>query len=442
MSRAAAGWRAGRRLAAAALALVAAAAAGDAGATPRLDLSGYVKSFAVVYDPAAQSGSAAPPPTGAVWALNNRARTVARATFLTWLEANAAYDLSVRIQDRDLAQLTLVPGQAQPSVYRVRDLAPVIWSDRAGDDDRALLLQNLDRLYAKLRGARFDLYVGRQAIAWGSAKAINPTDVIAPFLPTEIDTEDRVGVDAARMRIPLGALSELDLGYVAGRDLAWDRSAAFARARMYVRSTDLTLLSMVFRRNLLFGLDATRAVGGAGVWLEAAQVIVDDRADSPAVPLPGASDDDYFRLSAGADYNLRAGLYGFAEYHFNGAGAAEPRDYLGRLFTTGPTDGAVYQLGRHYAIPGVRWQVSALNTLSVQSLINLSDGSLLVTPYFEHSAGENLYLSLGAFIGIGEAPEAIAVPAGRRAPASDATVLPRFRSEYGAYPDSYYVFLR
>jgi len=87
------------------------------------------------------------------------------------------------------------------------------------------VLQNLDRLYATVAAPHFDLYVGRQAIAWGSARAVNPTDIIAPFLYTEIDTEDRVGVDAARLRIPAGALGEIDAAYVGGEDLEWGQSA-------------------------------------------------------------------------------------------------------------------------------------------------------------------------------------------------------------------------
>ena len=53
-----------------------------------------------------------------------------------------------------------------------------------------------------------------QAIAWGSAFVINPTDVIAPYVYNALDQEERYGVDALRVRVPTGALSETDLGYV------------------------------------------------------------------------------------------------------------------------------------------------------------------------------------------------------------------------------------
>ncbi|MGD8394772.1 MAG: hypothetical protein PVF43_04780 [Candidatus Eiseniibacteriota bacterium] len=407
------------------------------------DLRGYVKTFAVLYDPAGDDVAAEPAAPGTVWALNHRARGILDLDLAPALDLHVAYDLSLRLQDRGLAALSVVPAaQAAPPVYRVADLESILWSDRAGDDDRVLVLQNLDRLSGTLHLDRLDLVVGRQAIAWGSSKVIQPTDIVAPFFPNEIDTEDRAGVDAVRARIPLGALSELDLGYVAGDALEWDASAAFARTRLYVHSTDLTLLAMAFRRNVLLGVDATRAVGGAGVWIEAAQVLVDADQASAAAGLLGVDDDDYLRVTAGADYNLASGLYGFAEYHWNGAGATDPADYLGRLLTTAVRDGAVYQLGRHYVVPGTLWQVSALNTLSAQALFNLTDGSVLVVPQLEHSAGENLYLSVGAFVGFGTAPGTMPVPGSLGSVFGDGASVPRFRSEYGAYPDSYYAFVR
>jgi len=114
--------------------------------------------------------------------------------------------------------------------------------------------------------------VGRQAIAWGNARIINPTDIIAPFSFNELDTEERRGVDAVRVRIPLGMMDELDLGVVAGRDFNRDRSAFFIRGKTYLLKTDLSLLMTGFRKHLMIGFDLSRSVGGAGIWLEAAHV--------------------------------------------------------------------------------------------------------------------------------------------------------------------------
>jgi hypothetical protein len=395
-----------------------------------IEFDGYVKSFVVGIHPAEIENLDESEQQGFLWANNNRLRSNLAFFLSDWLDFDASYDLSLRFQDHDfLAANPFVVFQAL-SIYRVTDLNRTIWPDEPAAGDQVLLLQNLDRLFFTVRAPQFDLFVGRQAIAWGSAKAINPTDIIAPFLYTEIDVEDRIGVDAARLRMPAGSLGEVDLGYVAGDDFKWSESAAFARVKFYAAKTDVAMIAMVFRENGLAGLDVTRAVGGAGAWCEAAYVWagpLDARTDS-------IGDHDYLRLSAGADYNFATGVYTMCEYHFNGAGQSDPHHYLTNVAanTTAYQDGAVYLLGRHYLIPGVTWQSSPLTTLSLQVMANLGDGSFLFAPYFEYNVTDNLYLSLGGYAAVGDNPESVNGLAAT-------TIL---NSEFGAYPGQYYAFLR
>jgi hypothetical protein len=229
----------------------------------------------------------------------------------------------------------------------------------------------------------------------------------------------------------------VDVGYVAGEDFRWEESAAFVRSRFYALHSDLVLLAMAFRENALAGVDVTRAIGGAGVWCEAAYVwarAIDDRCDV-------GNENDYLRLTAGADYNFGAGVYTFLEYHFNGAGASDPNDYTRNILAnpTAYADGAVYFFGRHYLIPGVTWQITPLTSLAGQVLANVGDNSYLLVPYFEYNATDNLYLSLGGYLAIGDNPTAIAIPA----PSADGDgVITQFNSEFGAYPSQYYAFLK
>jgi hypothetical protein len=404
-----------------------------------IDLSGYIKSFAVGIHPAQFTNPEAAPEQNFIWANNNRARTNLAIHAAEWLGFDASYDLSLRIQDDDLFTGNPFLFMQAASIYRIDDLNPLLWPDDPGKGDHVALLQNLDRLYATVSTPRFDLYVGRQAIAWGSAKAINPTDIIAPFLYTEIDTEDRIGIDAIRLRVPAGALAELDLGYVAGEDFEWKESAAFARGKFYALETDFSLIAMMFRQNAFAGADVTRSIGGAGGWVEAAYVWADASGDGDSTVTRESK--DYLRLSAGADYNFGAGVYLFLEYHFNGAGAADPRDYTRNIISnpTAYVDGAVYFFGRQYLIPGLTWQATPLASFAAQVLANLGDGSFLVAPYVEYNATDNLYLSAGGYLPVGDDPTAVPFPGNGGDPDN---VIPLFNSEFGAYPAQYYAFLR
>jgi hypothetical protein len=397
----------------------------------RVEIGGYIKSFAVGFDQPTVDGSSTET-GGWLWAINNRARANLGVAIAEWLTLDVSYDLSFRIQDDELFVSPPIEVFVQPPVYRFSDLDRYVWPKDPGKGDNVALLQNLDRLFFTITARRFDIYLGRQAIAWGSAKAVNPTDILAPFLYTDIDTEDRVGIDAVRVRVPLGMLAEVDAGYVAGEDFKREYSAAFLRSKFYTLNTDFVLLATAFRENALAGIDITRNIGGASTWCEAAYVWA-DAADGRTSESEGM---DYLRVSIGADYNfdVGSGLYGFFEYHYNGAGANDPKDYLTNVVTntTAYVDGAVYLLGRHYILPGVSYQLTPLTSLFVQTLISVTDGSFLLAPVIQHSVTENVYLSAGGYGAWGDNPAVM--PVGIQE-------VPVLNSEFGSYGSRYWLFL-
>ena len=347
-------------------------------------LSGFYKSFSVAFDSPQVNDSV----TGM---MSNRLRLNLADSFGEHMSFDLAYDFILRIQDENQAEVLTV----DPLDYRVADLDSPIYP---GDNDpigSVGVFQNLDRANVTARLSFADVIVGRQAIAWGSARVINPTDVIASFTYSELDTEDRTGVDAVRVRVPIGALGEFDAGYVFGRDFAADRSAFFVRSQFNVAETDLSPLLIRFREQLLVGIDVARGVGRVGVWVEGARVFTMGRAEIS----------DYFRVSTGMDYSFGGETYGFIEYHFNGAGVRDPEDYVSNLDRPTYRDAAVYLMGTHYFALGTTHQLSPLVALSGQFLANVADPSFFFAPAIEYNIAQDIYLSSGAFIGIGDRPK-------------------------------------
>lgn len=373
-----------------------------------VSFAGFVKNFLTV--------QRTPSPDAQTLVADNlRARFNILARPRTWARIDVSYNLVPRWQNDAFAALNPMLADVSVSEYRAFDFDAVLAPDPPDTTDNVLILHNLDRAAVTLRAEGFDVIVGRQAVAWGSARSVNPTDVIAPFLFTEIDTEDRIGVDAARVRIPVGMLGEVDAGYVAGKDARWKRSAAYVRGQLPVAGADASVIVMGFREHTMLGIDLARSIGGAGSWLEATQVWLAD----------SSMGSDYARVSTGVDYSLAGGVYLFVEYHYSSAGASDPSEYLALVQTAAFIDGAVYLFGRHYAIPGFSWPATPLLTIAASSLINLEDGSFVLAPTLDLSLGENLYLSAGAFSGFGDEPTAAGA-----------------RSEFGSYPDTYYAAIR
>ncbi|MDH4196599.1 MAG: hypothetical protein OEW05_04255, partial [Candidatus Aminicenantes bacterium] len=168
---------------------------------------------------------------------------------------------------------------------------------------------------------------------------------------------------------------------------------------------------------------------GAGFWLEAAYVIPDAFRENRRDAEKG-----YIRTSVGLDYSLGGNTYGFIEYHFNSAGRSRPEDYLELFGTSAYRDGSVYLLGRHYLNFGSTVLLSPLLPFTGLVILNLSDGSLVLSPSFEYNIAENIYLAGGAYWGLGKRPETVLGP-----------LIPQPRvlhSEFGAYPDMIFASCR
>lgn len=299
-----------------------------------------------------------------------------------------------------------------PANYRLTDIDPLLI-----DEARRPVLQNLDRLNIQLQFDQGDLTIGRQAITFGSARIINPTDVFLPYNVTALNTEYRIGVDAIRYQKPLGQLGELDMGFIFGKDGHADSSAAFIHGKANLAGTDLEFAAMRYANQTLLGAGMQSALGSLGFWLETAVVNGDRR---------------YWRTSTGVDYAFTESMFGMVEYHYNGAGAADSRHYLSTAQTSAYQVGGVFLLGQHYLIPSLSFQATPLTTLGLQAIVNLKDKSSFWSISATHNVLDDLYLGLGYYHFIGKPPVA-----NQTTPFEPGYLA----AEYGTSPDAVYAQL-
>lgn len=392
-------------------------------------IDGYYKNFFVVYDLPEYKKPTRLGDRGTIGAVNNKLRLNLFYNPEDWLSFVVNYNISPLIQDQTLFTSQPVTVGIDPYSYRIADIDSRLYPSE-NDTIRSFgVLQNLDRASVTINTACCDIFIGRQAIAWGYARVINPTDVVAPYTFDELDIEDRIGVDAIRARFPIGFMGEFDAGYIAGDDFKFDKSAFFLRGKFYAKKTDFSFLLLGFRENLLAGLDITRSVSGAGFWCEAAYVFIHALTDDKT-----QSEDGYFRGSIGLDYSFGGKTYGFIEYHFNQPGSDKPENYVNNFSKVAFTDGAVYLLGKHYLTPGLTYQVTPLVILNGQTLFNITDPSLFLSLRLEYNIAENIYLAAGVYLGIGERPELTIE--------NNHTQVIKYNSEFGAYPDIYFSSFR
>jgi len=373
--------------------------AGEKGTSSQMRTSGYVRSFAMY---------SVPPWGGAETAmLETRLRLKLSGELTARLHAELAYELAPVWRENTPLPMYTMPYQGFS--YRAGDLDGTLYPGDPGPFETFEVKQNLDRAFITYSGGSFDLSLGRQPVAFGSARAVNPTDVLAPYPLNTIAKEERIGVDALRLKVPLGQMSELDTGAIFGDDFRTTKSAAYIRLKGYALGTDISLMAMRFRDYSLYGLDLARSIGGAGTWLEAAHVFTNT---------PG---DDYLSITAGAEYLFTDEVYGHIEYHRNGAGTTEKSLYVLNALKGAYTDGGVYLMGMNYLAPGINYQATPLLGISLSVMYNMDDRSALISPSVEYNAAEDVYIGMGGFSGTGASG-----------------TFPGQGSEFGSYADLWY----
>jgi len=377
-----------------------------------VDLRGYSSSNMMVYDvPAGYSLLGIDEQT--YFDFSNLTRISLISTPIEQLTIETAYSVSPNVSDLNRTLFSF----NSPSVdkYRLVDLP-----DNISEYDNGGIGENLDRIVFQIRLPFADMTLGRQAISFGTARFFNPTDVFSPFSYQDLNKEEKAGVDAVRVQIPAGKMSEIDAGYVFGKYADWKKSAAFLRGRFEIKGTEIAIIAMEYKTHLMAGFSVSSNIKGAGVWLEGAYTFAKLLEEYD-------HDQDFFRISAGAEYYFTGDLYIFGEYHYSYAGTLKSRDYMlnSSMNATAYQDSGVYLLGEHYFAPGINWQVHPLVSLSLQILLNCSDPSAMIIPKISWSVEENIFLDLGATIN-----------AGRRISSKG------LNSEFGSYPDSYYLSAR
>jgi hypothetical protein len=334
--------------------------------------------------------------------------------------------LAVRPAAEVLIEAHGVLDVASPATARATALVTgttrrLLHLERVFVDERDLrVAAELDRLSVTWERPAFRLVVGRQAITWGVNYFWPVLDLFGPFPPERTDREYKPGVDAVRLTVPLGSLSELDL-VAAGQGTSLERDGSVGvLPRVHLGAADVGAMVGWFHRDVVAGAFVAADVWGTGV---RGEVAFTDSGD----PRDGRLDRERFwRAGLGLDRQLTATVAGSVEAAWNGFGASDVDRYQETSEADRVRRGEVASLGQWYVGASVSWQAHPLVVATASALANLGDGSVLLLPRVEWSLSDDLVLVLGGVVGLGP---------GRRADGEP-------RSEYGAAVDSVYAAIK
>ena len=265
-----------------------------------------------------------------------------------------------------------------------------------------LFEHSLDRLRIRYQTEELEFTLGRQAVSWGTGLVWNPTDLFSGFAPTEIDRDEKSGVDVVRVIwVPAEAFS-LDLivePLDKRKSYSIDRqdSSLASRATTHFKEYDISLVSGLIAGDWVIGGDFTGYLKDAGLRGEWIYTSIDE-----------SDERDYFRALLSVDYAFQARWdpYIALEYLYNGLGTSKEADYLKRLADSSVQRafqrGNAFNVGRNYLALVGRLTLSALVTLQSTTLWNIGDNSVREFLAFTWSLSDDIDFLLGCDIGFGD----------------------------------------
>ncbi len=353
------------------------------------------------------------------------------------LELSAGWQLDALVaSDRALTSGAALGGAVPITGSQVASRRLVDFDHVLADRDGLLVQHDLDLLAARLILPKGELVVGRQVLSWGTGHFWNPTDLLSPFAPTDVDREVRHGVDAVRFSLPLGKTSLLDVLYLPQKQ-GWAQGGV-VRAQANLKGYDVSFSAAKYVSDCVLGADTAGDIGPVGVHAELAYTLGLANLDGSG---PVSVEERFLRGVAGLEWRPAGDWIVDAEYYFNGFGATDPAEYGAKLRSDRVVRGEVFGAGRHYLGLGAVWRATELLSMQTRLLSNVADPSAIVVPVLEYWAKQSVIVRAGGYLPIGTSPDAgplqgLTVSDVLEASPAFSTAASSLglRSEYGASP--------
>jgi len=260
------------------------------------------------------------------------------------------------------------------------------------EEDHVRWRHRFDRLAVAWRpvGA-VEVTVGRQAVSWGTTLFLTPADPFLPFNPADPFRQFRGGVDAMRARIYPGPLSQIDLVVRPSDTLLGEEVTALGRGLTSIGTWEVSGWA-----GTLYGdtAGAGAFAGGIGAWAVRGEGVLRE-VDGQVV----------FRGTLGIDRIVQLGgrdLFLVAEYQRDNLAAAGPDGYLTLVQSAPFRRGEFQVLGRDETAIQASYQVHPLWAVAGLWLVNLNDGSALISPSVSYSASNDVSVGAGLYFGMGD----------------------------------------
>ncbi len=284
------------------------------------------------------------------------------------------------------------------------------------DEGRDIGSVVIDNFNLSATFGRADITIGRQPVNFGVSFYFAPNDFFAPFRAQTFYRLYKPGVDAARVELGLGPLTQLTLLGALGYEtypttpngysytVAWDRLSSIARLSTVINDFELAVIAgNVHKRQIIGGSLQGELFSWLGI-----------RAEGHYADPKGDAEDAYTELAIELDHMYPSSLNIRFSQFYHGSGNGSAAEYAEAL-QSGQRD--TLYLGKLYSAVGAGYQFSPLTNGEALILFNLTDDSYLVSLNAVHFTSDESELVTGISLPFGKEPAGA-----------------RITSEYGLFP--------
>lgn len=245
------------------------------------------------------------------------------------------------------------------------------------DTDHLYAKYSLYRAYLKYYHSGFQATLGKQLIDWGRCRFWSSMDLFNPISPLDIEWDERIGVDALNIELPLSSLSSLNIIYAPRR--SFEESSAGSRVYYQAGNYDLFFMGGEFKKDEVVGFGFDGYIGDGGVRGEFTQTHADNERD-------------FFRGVIGAEYNFPNKVYILGEYFYNGG--AENNN-IAEFISSYQLSSRVLTLEKNLLGLWIEYEITPLIKWENYAIYDFDSKGVFLNPELRYNIWKNFDLSLG-----------------------------------------------
>lgn len=242
----------------------------------------------------------------------------------------------------------------------------------------------LDRAAVSYTRGKMVLTAGRQRINWGQNLVWNPNDIFNAYSYFNFDYEERPGADAVRLQYYPSSTSTAEIAYKPGKTI--DSAILSGLYRFTKGNYDYQLLGGTVNKDYMLGAGWSGVIRKAGFNGEISGFIPRNNI---------ALDKIVLSASAGFNYTFPSTLYLHAAYLYSSTGVVKADSTQSNLLFSQVVSAKRLSPARHSIFAEVAYQITPLIRGNISGIVDPSDGSFFLGPFFNFSLSNSIEFLFG-----------------------------------------------